>query len=304
MLLLPSGPKGTGGELLFFIKGTRMGPTNVAMVKLYHADQKYRQAQSRYDAASRDVRIQDRKVKDLQTRLEATNLQLLETQATSGNTDLDIRSREGRIEKFREQQQTAKNNKEYQNFLIQINTEKVDKTKAEDELLRLMGEVETLQAESRQLAAQVATETEKMAAMSQKITQKLTAIQSDIDELKPLREAAAAEVPAAALGAYNKLADRFEGEAMAPMEKPDRRVEEYACGACNMSLMVDIYNRLHVFDQPMTCPSCRRFLYIPDDLPPEEALNPRKKDKPKKGEKNDESGSEAKRSSPASSPAA
>lgn len=34
-----------------------MGPTNVALVKLFHADTKYRQAQSRYEAASRDVKI-------------------------------------------------------------------------------------------------------------------------------------------------------------------------------------------------------------------------------------------------------
>ena len=130
-----------------------MGPTNEALVKLFHADQKCRLAQSRYDAASRDVRIQERKVSALVAKLEATNLQLREQQAKSGTTDLDIKSREIHIEKLRVQQQTTTNNKEYQAFLIQINTEKVDKSKSEDELLYLMGAVETLQAEIIQLVA-------------------------------------------------------------------------------------------------------------------------------------------------------
>ena len=256
-----------------------MGPTNVALVKLFHADQKCRLAQSRYDAASRDVRIQERKVSALQEKLEATNLQLREQQATSGTTDLDIRSREIHIEKLREQQQTTTNNKEYQAFLVQINTEKVDKGKSEDALLHLMGSVETLQAEGQQLVLQIETETQKLKAMSEKITEKLATIKSEIDRLTPLFDSAAAEVSASAMAVYNKLADRFEGEAMAPIQKPDNRVEEYACGACNMSMMADLYNRLHSRDEPMSCPSCRRLLYIPDDLPPEQAINQRKKPK-------------------------
>ena len=258
-----------------------MGPTNEALVKLFHADQKCRLAQSRYDAASRDVRIQERKVSALVAKHEATTLQLREQQAKSGTTDLDIKSREIHIEKLRDQQQTTKNNKEYQAFLIQINTEKADKSKSEDALLYLMGAVETLQAEIQQLVAQIETESQKMKAMSEKITERLASIQAEIDRLTPLYAAAASEVSAAAMIAYKKLADRFEGEAMAPIEKPDKRVEEYTCGVCNMSMMADMYNRLHTRDEPLCCPSCRRLLYIPDDLPPERAINQRKK--PKKG---------------------
>lgn len=265
-----------------------MGPTNEALVKLFHADQKCRLAQSRYDAASRDVRIQERKVIALQEKLDATSSTLREHQAKSGTTDLDIKAREIHIEKLREQQQTTKNNKEYQAFLIQINTEKVDKSKSEDELLYLMGAVENLQAEAQQLVTQIETETQKLTAMREKITEKLATIKAEIDRLTPTYEAAAAEVPPTAVIVYKKLADRFEGEAMAPIEKPNNRVEEYACGACNMSMMVDIYNRLHTRDELMYCPSCRRLLYIPDDLPPEQAINQRKKPKKTAAERAEE----------------
>src|SRR5205085_11349846 len=72
--------------------------------------------------------------------------------------------------------------------------------------------------------------------------------------------------------AYDRLADRFEGEALAALIKPDRRREEYACGGCMMDLVTDVYNKLHSRDDLVFCPSCHRILYIPDDLPPEVAV--------------------------------
>jgi DNA-directed RNA polymerase subunit RPC12/RpoP len=73
--------------------------------------------------------------------------------------------------------------------------------------------------------------------------------------------------------AFERLAERFEGEAMSALTKPDRRREEYACTACNMDLVTDVYNRLHSRDELVFCPSCHRILYIPDDLPVETAVH-------------------------------
>ena len=39
-----------------------------------------------------------------------------------------------------------------------------------------------------------------------------------------------------------------------------------------MDLVIDVYNKLHSRDELVFCPSCRRILYIPDDLPPEVAI--------------------------------
>jgi DNA-directed RNA polymerase subunit RPC12/RpoP len=60
---------------------------------------------------------------------------------------------------------------------------------------------------------------------------------------------------------------------MGALMKPDRRKEEYVCSACMMDLVTDVYNKLHSRDEMVFCPSCRRILYIPDDLPPELAVN-------------------------------
>jgi hypothetical protein len=74
---------------------------------------------------------------------------------------------------------------------------------------------------------------------------------------------------------FDRMSERFDGEAMSAIAKPDRRREEYVCTACNMDLVVDVYNKLHSRDELVFCPSCRRILYIPDDLPPEVAIKGR-----------------------------
>ncbi len=266
-----------------------MGPTNLALVKLFQADQKLRAAQERLDAATKNVRVQERKVNDLAEKLKLAQTTLRESQSKSGQLELDLKTRDAHIEKLRTQQQNAKNNKEYQAFLVEINTEKVDKGKVEEELIKQMEAVEKGQGEQKDLTALHESESAKLQTMRTEINDRIKQLQAEIDALKPSVDAAAAAVPPKARDAYQKLADRLDGEAMAAIAKPNRRAEEYVCTACNMDLVTDVYNKLHVRDDLVYCPSCRRILYIPDDLPPEVAVKARPKKKEPKPEPKDTS---------------
>ncbi len=257
-----------------------MGPTNVALVNLFRADQALREAQAKLDAATKNVRIQERRVKDQSEKLRLLQQTHREAQSRSAQFDLDIKSREARIEKLREQQTNAKNNKEYQAFLIEINTEKVDKSKSEDEMLTSMENVEKLAAELKDLTTAVETDSAKLATMQAEINDTINVLQAEVDSLKPARDEAAAAVPQKARDAFERIVDHMDGEALAPISKPDKRREEYICGGCHMDLVVDVYNKLHSRDDIVFCPSCRRLLYIPDDLPPEVAVKKKKAEKP------------------------
>lgn len=258
-----------------------MGPTNVALVKLFQAESQLREAQGRLDAVTKGVRIQDRKVHDLSEKLRLAQSQLKENQSHAGTVEVDLKSRDAHIEKLRTQQQNAKTNKEYQTFLIEINTQKVDKGKIEEELLKLMEAVEKGQADVKEMSAVLEAEQTKLAGMKAQINDQTAALTEEIDSLKATRQQVAAAVPAKARELFDRLADRLEGEALSALSKPDRRREEYVCTACNMDLVVDVYNKLHTRDDLVFCPSCRRILYIPEDLPPETAVHKKKPSKVK-----------------------
>ena len=257
-----------------------MGPTNISLVKLFHADQALREAQERLEAATKNVRIQERKVNDLTEKLKLAQARHKELQAKSANLDLDLRSRDAHIEKLRTQQQVAKNNKEYQAFLIEINTHKLDRSKVEEDTMKVMEETETASKETAELTTVLEAERTKLTQIKSQMSDTVAKLQAEIDSLKGPRQAAEALLPPKTRDVFNRLAEHHDGEALSSLLKPDRRKEEYVCSVCMMDLVTDVYNKLHSRDELVFCPSCRRILYIPADLPPELAVNKRKSTSP------------------------
>jgi uncharacterized protein len=258
-----------------------MGPTNIALVKLFRADQQLRAAQQRLDSTTRSVRIQERRVNDTAEKLRSAQQRLREQQSQAAQLELDLKSRDEHIEKLRRQQQDTRSNREYQAFLVEINTAKVDRGKVEDQTIKAMEAVEQEQAHVKELQTMLETEQAKLADLKQEISGKTTELQADVERLQPMRDEAASAVSVKARHLFERLSERYEGEAMAALAKPNSRREEYVCTACNMSLVPDIYNRLHARDEPVLCPSCQRLLYIPADLPVETAVHVKKTPKPR-----------------------
>src|SRR5215212_5834907 len=151
-----------------------MGPTNIALVNLYQADQRLREAQSRLDAATKNVRVQERRVNDLSEKIKVAQQKHREQQTKTSQLELDLKTRDAHIDKLRGQQQNAKNNKEYQTFLIEINTEKVDKAKIEEEAMTAMEVVETGAAEIKELTTTLESEKNKLDSMKQQIGDTIT----------------------------------------------------------------------------------------------------------------------------------
>jgi hypothetical protein len=149
----------------------------------------------------------------------------------------------------------------------------VEKGKSEEQLLKVMEAVEKLQATNAEQNTALESEKKKLEGMQAEIGEKVKDLQAKVDALRPAVESAANAVTRRAREAYERLADRFEGEALSALTKPDRRKEAYSCTICNMDLVTDVYNKLHTRDEVVFCPSCHRILYIPDDLPIELAVN-------------------------------
>lgn len=258
-----------------------MGPSNLALVRLYEADRQLRAAQDRLKAVTRNVRLQERKTTDLAEKVNLLKSRHLQQQAEAAEADLELKTREANINRLREQQQLARNNREYQAFLIEINTQKVDREKFEDQAIKAMEAAAALEKELAEAQALLAAEQTRLQQAREQITDQLAAVEREIEQLKPAREAAAGQVSKEARDTFERLAERFDGEALSKLTRPDPRSDEYVCDACNLSLVVDVYNRLHSRDELVFCPACRRILYIPEDLSPEQAIKGMTPAKPK-----------------------
>lgn len=239
---------------------------NDTLHALFLVDQQVRGLESRLDGARRHVRVQQIKIDQLNQQCEEIQTQLKQAQAHAGNLENEIDSVDQRINKLRDQMNTAKTNKEYSTFLVEVNTFKADKTKHEDQLLEQMSRVEGFQAELQAIEQQLA-EQRRIKEVADKDLQERTAEVGDqLNALKAEREKAAGVVPPELLGVFERLAETYDGEAMAPVIEEDRRRMEYTCGGCYIQIPVEKVNVLATQDVLVRCPSCTRILYLENEL--------------------------------------
>ena len=168
--------------------------------------------------------------------------------------------------KLREALNQAKTNKEYSAMLVEVNTLKVDKGKIEEQALELMGQIEQLKAEVAEVEAKVAEQQKIKSHGEAELESRTAEVADQLEQLKEKRRVAAEAVPAKALDIFEKMAESLDGEAMAPVEQEDPRRLEFNCGGCYMSIPIEQVNRLGSSDTLVQCTSCRRILYLSDEL--------------------------------------
>ena len=254
-----------------------MGPTNLALLQLFRVDSDLRKANDDLDQATRGLRIQKKRAELAEQAHAATGTKLKQVKAKQMELDSDLKQRDEHIEHLRLQQQEAQNNRQYQAFLGEINTQKVERSRVEDDSTNKLQEIDVLTAQLEQQAQAAKDERRQAEELEANIGTTTAELQSRIDALQPTRDAAADKVPAGPRAAFERLADNYDGEALAPIGHIEGKEERYYCTACNMELVVDVYNRLRTRDDVVTCPGCGRMLYIPEELTPEMAIKQKKK---------------------------
>jgi predicted nucleic acid-binding Zn-ribbon protein len=172
--------------------------------------------------------------------------------------ELDLKEVEGRIQKLEVQLNTVKTNKEYAAFQHEILGLKADKSRIEDQILKMFEQSEQQQKEIKLLAANAA---DAAAALSERRKAIQTALQ-DADaraaRIQQERVELSEKIPPAFRNPYERLLTRADGRAMAACRN-------YVCSGCRMSLTANTVSLLMGGDKLVYCQSCGRILYIAED---------------------------------------
>lgn len=254
-----------------------MGPTYQAVMSFVQADGAYRGALARLAAATRSLRQQQQKVDGLASELASASKLALELAARAAELESDVKSREEHIQKLRDRQMNLSNAREYQAILVDINTQKVDKAKIEEQALAAIDASDKQRAVVTDLTARHEMETRKLAEIASHIDDEVKKLEADVAARKGPRDAAAAKVSSTIVANYVRMADLYDGEGAVAIERPNPRDEEYLCTGCNTYLVADVYNRIRTIrDDVVYCRSCGRILFIPEELTADKALNKKK----------------------------
>ena len=240
--------------------------TMPALLALFRIDRDLNQLRVGLENVQKDQKRQQNKIAQLIQDLENQELAHRKLGADVSGRDLDMKSRQEHIEKMRASLNNTKTNKEYSAILVQISAEKNEVSKIEGGLLEQMQQLENLGKTLEDLRQQIAGEQQVLAKIESEHADKVNNLNSQIAAMEARRDEAARHVPPEALRTYDRVSQKYPGDAMATVEFDENDMDSVSCGSCYMGLNVEHVNALRGRDEIRRCNSCNRILYLPEML--------------------------------------
>lgn len=172
--------------------------------------------------------------------------------------ELDLQSEEEKIKKLQTQLYQLKTNKEYQTMQQEIEGQKADNSRIEDEVLILMEEAETFNKELVKEKSLFAEADKHLNEDKKKIEAEIAALDGEISGIETQRKEVSVLVDKKVLAHYEKILANRDGLALAS-------VKSHSCQGCFMNLPPQVINEIKMKDKITTCESCARILYIENE---------------------------------------
>lgn len=239
-----------------------MGSILEALIKLQSVENLLRAAKAKLARCRRNVIIQENQIRTLQNALEAKKEEIQLTTIQSDRLELELKTRDAEISKLRASLNTARTNKEYAVVLTQLNTTRADNSKIESQILELMKDIEVDQAECQKIQQQMDEQKSKLEQIRKESEQSATKFEAEIDQIQCEWDEAAKGVPAEFLGIFKRVAETYDGEAVAVIEQQGGPTGVYTCGGCFMGVTAESVNMLMTKDEVIRCPNCTRILVL------------------------------------------
>ncbi|MFA6186158.1 MAG: C4-type zinc ribbon domain-containing protein [Phycisphaerae bacterium] len=241
-----------------------MGPLLNALVKLQSVENNLRAAKAKLARCRRNVILKENQLRALQNTLEAKKEEIQLTRIQVDRLELEVKSTEDTLAKYRAALNSAKSNKEYAAILTELNTTKADSSKVESQTLEMMKNVEADQTQCKQIEEEIEKEKIELGEIRKQTEELAKKFEAEIAAVELQWQAAAKDVQADAMETFKRVAETYDGEAIAEIEIHDSRSGIYTCGGCFMSLTTETANTLLSRDEIIRCPNCTRILYFKD----------------------------------------
>jgi len=241
-----------------------MGPVLKGLIELQSIENRLRTAKAKLARCRRSVVIQENQVRSLQNALAAKKEEIQLIKVQSDRLELELAGRNETIAKLRASLNAAKTNKEYAALLTQLNTTKADNAKIEAQVLELMKDIEADEAECQTIAGQIEEQKQKLEKNRKESEQLATKHEAEIEQIQAEWDGRAATIPAEPLDFFKRVADTYDGQAVAVVERQGDKGDSYTCGGCFMGITAESVNLLMTRDDIIRCPNCTRILVLGD----------------------------------------
>ena len=185
--------------------------------------------------------------------LEMAKEKLKAYQVDRKKFELEVDASVEKRQKLETQLMTVKTNQEYKAFEKEIYGIKVNTQKLENEVLRLMEEVEAQEAVVKEKEGIYKEEQEKFRIKEQEIQEQIKKSQEDVKQVRSDREHLAKDINSVLLKRYEKIMGRMKGKVIVPIV--DRN-----CKGCHTLLPPQVVVNVRRSHDLTICENCGRIL--------------------------------------------
>ena len=245
-----------------------MGPVLNGLIKLQSIENRLRAAKNKLARCRRNVIIKENQIRSLTNSYEAKKEEIQLTKVQSDRLKMELKSRDEDIAKLRASLNNAKTNKEYAAVLTQLNTTKADNSKIESQILELMKDIEVDETECENIQKQIEDEKKILDQTRKDAEQSAVKYQEEIEDIQVEWDEQAKTIPKEELEIFNRVAETYDGEALATVEGLEEKSGNYSCGGCFMGITAESVNMLMTKDEIIRCPNCTRILVLTETPEP------------------------------------
>ncbi len=159
------------------------------------------------------------------------------------------------IAKSKEKLSLAKNNKEYQSSLKEIEELEKKNSAIEDDMLEILDKLEAAEDKIKAREQEYAVLSAEVAQGRQKISAEIEAKKQEMGQLNQDLQAAREKLSPEVMAIFEKVKHHQANQiALA-------RIVDAVCQGCNVTIPAQLYNELHRRDSIRFCPKCGRIAY-------------------------------------------
>ena len=239
-----------------------MGPVLNGLLKLQSVENRLRIEKGKLTRCRRNVVIQENLIRSLQNALEAKKEEVQLTKVQFDRLELELKAKDETITRLRASLNSAKTNKEYAAVLTQLNTTKADNSKIETQTLDLLKDIEADEAECEDIQKQIDEQKETLEQTRKESELLANKYEAEIDKIQTEWDEASKIIPRDSLEMFKRVAETYDGQAVAIIEQQGNKKGAYSCGGCFMGITAESVNLLMTKDDIIRCPNCTRILVL------------------------------------------
>lgn len=225
--------------------------------RLHHLHQQLTELTNQMERGPRQIQAGHAVVAKAQADVDNAKETLKQARLASDDRQLQLKTREDRIEDLKAKLNMAASNREYDTLKEQIAADQQANAVLSDEILEGLEQLDELEQQVKVAEEEFKkTEIEQNARMA-KIEERMVTVRKDLDHFNGEREKAETEIPSQVKADYRRVTAAKGEDALAP-------VENQSCGGCYQTLTTQTMDRLRL-SQLVRCPNCNAFLYLAED---------------------------------------